>query len=47
MKCVPRGFNVIENEFDLFKLRGLITCDKPNMHLYDFKGKLLDQDDKE
>jgi phospholipid-translocating ATPase len=39
-RTVPYDLQLIENENDLTKLRGVISCEKPNPRLYEFKGTL-------
>ncbi len=39
-RSVPEKLTFITNENDLINLRGVIKCDKPNVELYDFKGKI-------
>ncbi len=41
LRSVPKTFPHISNERELFDLRGVIKCDKPNNSLYDFKGTLF------
>ncbi len=36
---VPDKLTFIKSESDLVNLRAVIKCDKPNVELYDFKGK--------
>ena len=40
-RAIPKNVPDIDSEEDLFKLRGMITCEKPNPRLYDFKGSLI------
>lgn len=40
-RSVPHNFPVFDSEEDLFDINGVITCEKPNPKLYEFKGKLL------
>jgi hypothetical protein len=37
---VPDKLRLIQTEQDLINLRGVIKCDKPNLELYEFKGKI-------
>ena len=40
LRSVPNKIPVIKNETDLINYRGVIKCDKPNLELYEFKGKI-------
>ncbi len=40
LKTVPVGIPIAHSENDLENLRGVIQCEKPNAHLYEFKGKI-------
>ena len=40
-KCVPDKFPHFKSEDELVDLRGVISYEKPNSRLYEFKGKLL------
>ena len=37
---MPPKLALLKTEEDLSKFRGVIKCDKPNLELYDFKGKI-------
>ena len=37
---MPDKLRTIQTEEDLANLRGVIKCDKPNLELYEFKGKI-------
>lgn len=39
-KSKPANFPALGSEDELVKFRGLISCDKPNTNLYEFKGKV-------
>ena len=39
-RSVPPKIPLLKTEEDLYKFRGVIKCDKPNLELYDFKGKI-------
>jgi P-type E1-E2 ATPase len=40
VRCVPNKFPHLNDENDLINLRGVITCEKPNTRLYEFKGRM-------
>lgn len=39
-RTVPEKIPAIDRQSDLANFKGVITCDKPNKELYEFKGKL-------
>ena len=43
LRSVPFKFPHLNGLEDLFNLRGALIIDKPNRHLYEFKGKLVYQ----
>ncbi len=40
-RSVPLNFPSLASEEEIFDMSGVVTCEKPNAKLYDFKGKLL------
>ncbi len=40
-RYIPNKFPNISDEQELVKLRGYISCEKPNKRLYEFKGKIV------
>ena len=40
-RTVPHSFPMFDSENELLDISGVVTCEKPNSRLYDFKGKLL------
>ena len=38
---MPPGLPSLENEEELWSLSGLIECEKPNLDLYEFNGKVI------
>ena len=40
MRSVPDHLPIAETLEELSNYRGVIKCDKPNLDLYDFKGKI-------
>lgn len=43
-RYIPNKFPNISDEQELVKLRGYISCEKPNKRLYEFKGKIVVDD---
>jgi phospholipid-transporting ATPase len=41
LRTIPQKFPSLNSEEDLVDLGGVVTCEKPNAKLYEFKGKLL------
>lgn len=39
-RSIPKQLCLSSSEEELANLRGVITCDKPNLRLYEFKGSL-------
>jgi phospholipid-transporting ATPase len=39
-RFVPKNLFELNNEQDLIDLRGFISCEKPNLRLYEFSGTL-------
>lgn len=39
VRYVPNNLPCFKSETDLIDLRGVISCEKPNARLYEFKGK--------
>lgn len=40
-RSVPARFPTLRTEEEFDSLRGVITCDKPNLRLYEFNGKII------
>jgi hypothetical protein len=40
VKSVPAKLKVPETESELANFRGVIECEKPNLNLYEFSGKI-------
>ncbi|CAF0782460.1 unnamed protein product [Brachionus calyciflorus] len=40
LRSLPKKFPLFKDKSELINLKGRITCDKPNVDLYEFKGKL-------
>lgn len=40
-RTIPKKLPVLGSEQDLMDLRGVVSCEKPNARLYEFKGTLL------
>ena len=40
-KSKPQNFPLLSSEKELSELRAVIKCDKPNVNLYDFTGKVI------
>ena len=40
LKYAPNNIPLLRNENDLMNLRAVVKCDKPNVELYEFKGKI-------
>ena len=47
MRHIPYRLPRFKTEYDLFDLRGILTYEKPNTRLYEFRGKLVLDNDKE
>jgi len=40
---VPNKFTFIKDVNDLLNLKAVVSCEKPNTRLYEFKGNILHQ----
>jgi len=40
-RSIPRNFPALKTEKEFSNLRGVIKCDKPNLRLYGFSGKII------